>query len=113
MEGRAEQGRALIEKRRKETLASRRSCVEDKDTGDPWAVATGGVRSPSCHRTRCCVCVRERPVWPVKWQLRLTSGPQLHFVFSKIFNHKNFEILIGDLPYVQNSPNFSGRQFET
>jgi hypothetical protein len=59
------------------------------------------------------VRARERPVRPVKRRLRLTSGPRLYFIISVIFNHTNFEIRNGDLPNVQNSPNFSGRQLET
>jgi hypothetical protein len=35
------------------------------------------------------------------------------FHIFKDFNHPNFEIRIGDLPDVQNSPKFAGRQFET
>jgi hypothetical protein len=38
---------------------------------------------------------------------------RLYFIISKLFNHPNFEIRIGVLPNVQNSPNFAGRQFET
>jgi hypothetical protein len=43
---------------------------------------------------------------PFKWRLRLTSGPR-HFLFIKIFKHPQFDIQIGDFPYVQISPNFS------
>jgi hypothetical protein len=50
---------------------------------------------------------------PFKWPRRLTSGPRFYFIFSKIFNHLKFEIRIGDLLDVQNSPNFAGRQFDT
>jgi hypothetical protein len=64
-------------------------------------VVTSGVRSPSCHRAR--------PARPVKRRGRLTSGLRPYFVISRIFNHSKFEIWIGDLSSVQNSPNFASR----
>jgi hypothetical protein len=53
-----------------------------------------------------------RPVRPVKRHLRLTSGPRLHFIISMIFSHPNFEIRNGNLPDVQNTPNFVGIHFK-
>jgi hypothetical protein len=54
-------------------------------------VGSGDLR---CMVTGCSVvcarCVDRRE--PFKRLLWLTSGPRLHFVFSKIFNHPNFEI---------------------
>jgi hypothetical protein len=73
--------------------------------------ATDGVRSQSCQCMWCRACAGDRRE-PLSSGLRLTSGPRLHFIFSKIFNHPNFEIRISDLPNVQNSPNFAGRYFE-
>jgi hypothetical protein len=39
--------------------------------------------------------------------VQLTSGPSALFEFPMIFNHLNFEIQNGDLPDVQNAPNFA------
>jgi hypothetical protein len=47
-----------------------------------------------------------RPVGAVKRPVQLTSGPLALFEFPMIFNHSSFEIQNGDLPDVQNSPNF-------
>jgi hypothetical protein len=69
-------------------------------------VATRGVRSPLHHHLRCSARVGWRPVQSVKRSLWLTSGPQLHFKISKIFNLPNIEIPNGDLLSIQNLPNF-------
>jgi hypothetical protein len=69
------------------------------DDGNRWCTVT--VVSPHAVSH-----ARERPV---KRHVQLTSGPRLHFIISKIFNHLNFKIRIGDLPDIQNSPNFAGR----
>jgi hypothetical protein len=74
-----------------------------------WVVKTGGVQSLLHHRSRCCSRTLWRLARAVKHRLRLTGGPQLHFVISKNFNHPNFEIRIGDLPNVQSSRNFVDR----
>jgi hypothetical protein len=67
------------------------------------------VYSDSRITVRGVARARERLVRSVKWLLWLTSGPQFHFVFSKNFNHPNFDIRIGYLSDAQNSPNFAGR----
>jgi hypothetical protein len=51
--------------------------------------------------------VTRQPACWVKWLVPLTCGPFGLFEFSMIFNHSNFEIQNGDLPDVQNSPNFA------
>jgi hypothetical protein len=68
------------------------------------------VEPPRCHHVRMGVC------WPghaVTWHRVADNWARLFFVFSKLFNHPKYEIRIGILPDVQNSPNFAGRQFET
>jgi hypothetical protein len=68
------------------------------------------VEPPWCHRVRMGVC------WPghaVTWHRVADNWARLFFVFSKLFNHPKYEIRIGILPDVQNSPNFAGRLFET
>jgi hypothetical protein len=50
---------------------------------------------------------RARPTWATdKW-----ARP--YFIILSIFNQPNFEIRIGVLLDLQNSPNFAGRHFET
>jgi hypothetical protein len=73
--------------------------------GHRWCMVT--IASPSVVSR-----AHERPVRLVKRHLRLTSGPRLYFVISKIFNHPNFQIRNGNLPDVQNTPNFVGIHFE-
>jgi hypothetical protein len=82
-------------------------------TGKDHSTWGGGHRrhTVTVMSPRAVSGARERPVRSVKWRRRLTSGPQLHFVISMIFNHPNVEIQNGDLPAVQNSPNFVGRHF--
>jgi hypothetical protein len=92
--------------------SGRRPCapmrgIRTWDGGDRWCTIT--IVSP------CVVSRVHAGNWHelFKRSRQLSSGPQLHFVFSKIFNHPNFEIRISDLPDVQNSPNFAGQEFET
>jgi hypothetical protein len=68
------------------------------------AVATSGVRSPSRHRLLCHTHAHWRPMRAVP--LADKRAPTL-FQISKIFNLPNFEIQNGDIPTVQNSPNFA------
>jgi hypothetical protein len=81
----------------------------DNEASPHGTAMTSGVRSPLRHCVRCCVRPCWQPARAVMRRLRLTSGPQLHFIFSRIFNHPNFEIQIYDLSDVHNSPNFVGR----
>jgi hypothetical protein len=52
------------------------------DDGNWWCTVT--VVSPRA--------VSRARKWPVKRRVQLTSGPRLHFIISKIFNHSNFKI---------------------
>jgi hypothetical protein len=70
-------------------------------------VATGGVRSPPRLHAQCHA--RTQPPQLVKRRGQLTSGPSPHFLISGIFNHPNFEIQIGYISAIQNSPNFASR----
>jgi hypothetical protein len=60
--------------------------------GPRGTVATGGVRSPPRHHAHA------QWAWPVKQHVQLTSGPHPYFIISRVFNHPNIEIRIGDLP---------------
>ena len=51
--------------------------------------------------------VTRQPVHSVRRLVPLTCGPSGLFEFPMIFNPSNFEIQNGDLPDVQNSPNFA------
>jgi hypothetical protein len=57
-------------------------------TGKDHPMWGGGHR----RRTVTVACTRERPVRPIMRHRPLTSGHQLHFIISMIFNHLNFEI---------------------
>jgi hypothetical protein len=58
---------------------------------------------------RVASAVMRQPVRSVRRLVPLTCGPSGLFEFSMIFNHSNFEIQNGDLPDVQNLPNFAYR----
>jgi hypothetical protein len=89
------------EKRRRASLS-----VElhgDKDEQRVWAVSPAVYGD---YRATMRGVTHARPEWPVKQCGQLTSGPHPYFIISRIFNHPNFEIRMGDFPNVQNLPNF-------
>jgi hypothetical protein len=79
-----------------------------------WAGARGWravAKPPQCHRA--CMGARWLGHTAMGHRGLLASGPcHLNFSLNFIIS-TNFVIQIGDLPNVQNSPNFTGRQFET
>jgi hypothetical protein len=83
-----------------------RGCREAGSSRRPSASAPGGRQWLSHHGVTARVSVRTG-------RDTLLLCTRLYFVFSKFFNHPNFEIRIGVLPDVQNSPNFVGLPFET
>jgi hypothetical protein len=68
-----------------------------------WGLAGGGAAA----WPRMASVVTRQPAYSVKRLVPLTCGPSGLFEFPIIFNHSNFEIQNGDLPNVQNSPNFA------
>jgi hypothetical protein len=68
-----------------------------------WGLLGGGA----AVWPRVASVVTRQPACSVKRLVPLTCGPSGLFEFLMIFNHSNFEIQNGDLPVVQNSPNFA------
>jgi hypothetical protein len=91
--GRAEvkTGSAVMRREGVERRSSGDACARDMEASPRGTAATGSVRSPPRHH-----------VWANKWA-------RLHFIFSKLYNHPNFEIQICVLLNVQNSSNYAGR----
>jgi hypothetical protein len=83
------------------------------DHGSQWR-QQGGVEGGPPVVTSAVALVRGTgwPLGAIKRPVQLTGGPRLHFIISTIFYYPNFEIRNGDLPYVQNLPNFTGRYIE-
>jgi hypothetical protein len=82
-------------------------------------VSSAGVRwrAADCATAPWARAVRDMRLWagvddlvvsgPNRHRVVLCSGPaRLHFVILMIFTHPNLEIRNGDIPDVQNSPNF-------
>jgi hypothetical protein len=71
------------------------------------AGAWGLVGGDAAVWPRVASVVTRQPACSVKRLVPLTCGPSGLFEFLMTFNHSNFEIQNGDLPVVQNSPNFA------